>query len=793
MRRAVLCLIPVLVLAACGEGTTSSPIALIELFEDGSLEGALAPQTVEPTIWQAGSESTLALGPSFGWASAEPGDAAWSGTSGSDKPIIAWASSEPLGGDDELYAVEIRMRTTAGKQLALTTLGEEGPPAPAFSAPDGPPLVLLTDLLPGEEMQTYRIDMTRSFPMGPFTRRGIRRVVLQPTDEVGAEVEVESVRLIFRREHFASLPSGIGWHGLGNIFRETLITRSGETARFGLEVPADAWLDLAVGTLERQPVTFTVAVERADGATTPLLERTVTTPERWENDPADLSAFAGEQVTLKLRASSPVEGALAFWGHPTLRPRGAGAAAADSTVPQGVILILADTLRADHLSTYGYDRETAPVLTQLAAEGARFDNAIAQGTWTKISVPAILTSLHPSSHGIVEFVDRLPAGVTTMAEAFRQAGYATLQTSSVPFSGQLTNLQQGVEVLHESSSVKEEPSGKTGRLFTDRLLDWVEGHRDVPFFAMIHAMDPHSPYEPAAPYNGWWTEPGASAQHKADEEAVSPFIDAELFKHMTMPTREDLVEAGIDPETYVTREIGWYDGSIRAFDSEVGRIISRLRHLGLEDRVVVAFFSDHGEELLDHGQHWHGTTVYAEQTDVPLVLWGPGFVPGGVVAPQTVQMIDLMPTLLDLAGLATPEEAQGQSLLPLITSLAAGEEASAGGWQQRPAFSESSRGPGFARILPQSPNGRDVIVDGQWRLVENLEPPADWPQYELYDRANDPLDQNDLAADKPDVVAELAAKLMAWREWTQARRLEPDSLDSMSAEELARLKSLGYI
>lgn len=784
------CLITVL--SACAEAPPSGPIALIERFDDSTLEGALEPEIVEPTLWQARGEGELALGPTFGWSDTTTGEAGWRGTSASTRPIIALASPQVLGGDDELYAVEVRMRVSAGERLSLTTLGESGPPAPAFSSPEGPPLVLVSDLTPGDEMQTYRIDLTRSFPMGPFTRRGIRRVVLQPTDEAGAEVELESVRLVFRREHFAGLPSGIGWHGLSNIFRETLITRSGETARFDLEVPADAWLDLAVGTLERQPVTFEVAVERG-GVSEPLMVRTVTTPERWENDPVDLSDLAGQRVSLVLRARSPVDGAVAFWGHPTVRPRHVGPAAPEADVPQGIILVLADTLRRDHLSTYGYERETAPVLTELAAQGALFQNVVAQGTWTKISVPAILTSLHPSSHGITEFRDRLPASVTTLAEAFREAGYATLQTSSVPFSGQLTNLQQGVEVLHESSSVDEEPPGKTGRIFTDRVLDWVETHQDVPFFALLHAMDPHSPYEPAAPYNGWWTEPDARAHHDADEEAVKPFIDAELFKIMTMPTREDLIEADIDPEQYVEREIGWYDGSIRAFDAEVGRLIARLRHLGLEDKVVVAFFSDHGEELLDHGQHWHGTTVYAEQTDVPLVLWGPGFVPAGVVAPQTVQTIDLMPTVLELASLPTPEQAQGQSLVPLMASLAAGEDASARGWQQRPAFSESARGPGHERILPPGPKGRDVIVDGQWRLIENLEPPEGWPQYELYDRTTDPLDQHDLAADKPEVVAELAAKLTAWREWTTARRLEPDSLDSMSAEELARLKSLGYI
>lgn len=779
--------------AACGADVPSGPIALINGFDAATLEAPVVPAVVEPAAWQANAGSALALTASFGWSTTTADEGAWRGTSTADRSIIALVSEEPLGGGDDLYAIEVRLRVSAGRQLLLTTLGSEGPPTAAFSAPDGPPMMILTDLVPGEEMQTYRIEMNRSFPMGPFSGRDIERVVMQLTDEPAADVELESVRLIFRREFLDGLASGIGWHGLNDVFRETLLTRAGETARIAVDVPPDAWLDLAVGTLEEQPVTFEVVAERADGSTVPLVERTITTAERWENEPTDLGALGGERVEFLFRARSPVAGALAFWGHPTVRQRGFGAAAAESVAPQGVILVIADTLRRDHLSAYGYERDTTPELAAMAGEGVLFDNAIAQGTWTKISVPSILTSLHPTSHGILQFTDRLPAGATTMAEVFRQAGYATLQTSSVPFSGQLTNLQQGVEVLHESASLPEDAGSKTGRILTDRVLEWIETHRDVPFFAMIHAFDPHSPYEPAAPYNGWWTEPNATADHKADHEAVKPFIDMPLFKMMTMPTREDLIEAKVDPERYLNREIGWYDGSIRALDAEIGRLKSRLKHLGLTDKVAIVFLADHGEELLDHGQHWHGPTVYAELTEVPLLFWAPGYLPSGVEAPQTVQLLDVMPTVLDLAGLPVPEAAQGQSLLPLIASLDAGEEEASRGWRARPAFSESASGPNFQRVLPGTPEGRDAIVDDRWRLIENVEPPEGWPRYELFDRNADPLDQNNVASEHPEVVADLAAKLEAWRDWAQAQQLEADSIDNMSAEELARLRSLGYI
>ena len=177
--------------------------------------------------------------------------------------------------------------------------------------------------------------------------------------------------------------------------------------------------------------------------------------------------------------------------------------------PRGVILILADTLRRDHLEPWGHERPNAPTLVRLASEGALFRDAIAQGPWTKVSVPAILTSLYPATHGLLDMPDRLPASVTTVAEAFRAAGYATFATSSVPFTGKLTNLHQGLEVLHERPSIEDldGTSAKTARTFVDRLLLWIEADQDVPFFAFLHVFDPHSPFEPAEPYASMWMDP----------------------------------------------------------------------------------------------------------------------------------------------------------------------------------------------------------------------------------------------------------------------------------------------
>ena len=218
-----------------------------------------------------------------------------------------------------------------------------------------------------------------------------------------------------------------------------------------LQLPERPWLDLGIGTPEDGPVTFSVQV--IDGSSTHLLlQRTLTTPHRWESVPLDLSEYAGREIALSLSLSAAEDGRLGFWGSPAVRSRHRQSAQATSgsEAPQGVILIVADTLRSDHLSLHGYGRETAPFLTKMASKGAFFKNSISQGTWTKVSVPSIMTSLYATSHRVLDFPDRLSATATTLAEVFREAGYATVAYSSILFTGKFTNLHQGYEELHES-------------------------------------------------------------------------------------------------------------------------------------------------------------------------------------------------------------------------------------------------------------------------------------------------------------------------------------------------------
>ena len=824
-------------LTACG-GDSSEPVAirLLDQFESAAIEGG-PKEPIElppPTAWRFDGPTPAAptgkAAATFGWQGG-PGvanltvrDGRLVGRATTDFPIVHVERTSGLDDEDALQAVEVRLRVSKGANLSMALLDwEKVDFAEVLDMARGRPWPLNTPVLPGDQLQTYVL--TSMQPSSPSS--SIRHVLLRPSDAAGADFEIESVRLIFRKEYLATIPSGVSWQGLSGIYRESLVTRVPERVSFSVSLPARPWLDLAVGTIEDGPVTFRVAISSSagsseDGAGRVVVERTLTTPHRWEAVPVDLSDLAGKTGILSFSLEAERPGAIGFWGAPVIRNRGAlparvsapsrGRASdrlASLQPPQGVILILADTLRPDHLDAYGYARPTAPVLTRLASEGALFEDCIAQAPWTKPSVPSIFTSRYPTSHGISRFTDLLPSSAVTLAEVYRDAGYATLSLVANPFPGHFSNLHQGFEELHERSSLSlpdGQSGSKTARGYVDRLLPWLEAHRDVPFFVFLHVMDPHSPYEPYPPYDTLWADPARKAEHERQWERVYEFIEDPHARNRWIPNRAELKNAGIDPQEFVAYKIDRYDGSIRGMDAEIGRLAERLRQLGLEERILLAVVSDHGEEFLEHGELHHGKTVYGEMTNIPLILWGPGRVPAVVIA-ETVQSIDLMPTLLELSGLPLPDGMQGQSMVPLL--LAAGEahrsadtllpgeegEASSYGWRSRPAISERATPPtGPFGIRGGHIDSFAIITDG-WKLIYNPRRPPGHPEYELYDHRNDPLDLVDLAAERPEIVERLAKELEAWHQQALAARQasEAESPQGLGREELEQLRSLGYI
>ncbi|HVR28598.1 MAG TPA: sulfatase, partial [Thermoanaerobaculia bacterium] len=742
---------------AGSEAGGREPVRLVDHFDPASVAGTAGDAGSPPrTEWVFGAPE-LAAG-TGGWkalagvAGLRVAGGALVGRSEAPVPILGleW-SPAPEQRDDSIHSIEVRLRASGGGRVAAGLSNAEQIFLPPLMAPGNPFAFPLTSpIVPGDDAQLYSLR-----PVTPMRAAAVRRLLLKPVDAPGVEFAIESVRLVFEREHLASVPAGLSWQGLGGLFRETLVARSPEELRFDVTLPRDPVFDLAVGTLAPGAVTFEVRVSTGGGAGAGdlrSLRRTVTTSHRWDDVRLDLAGLAGKPARISLRIDAAEPGAIGLWGSPVVRSRVAPDRRNDR--PQGVIVVLIDTLRSDHLAPWGYQRETAPLLSRLASEGVVAEDAIAQAAWTKVSVPSILTSLYPTSHTVKEIPDLLPASAITMAEVFREAGYATFGFSAIPFTGKMTNLHQGYEQFQETRldvSTGGTVEDKAARGFVDRLLPWLERHRDLPFFAVLHVEDPHSPYFAPPPFARRWADAAAPERYREMQQKVQPVIANPLMRQFIMPTRDNLVEVGVDPEQYVRYEHDAYDALIEATDAEIARVIERLETLGLADRVVLAFTSDHGTEFLDHDQHFHGHSVYGELNRVPMFFWGPSFVPAGVRIPATVQNLDFMPTVLELAGLPVPEAAQGQSLLPWFGAGGQESVAAANGWRRKPAITEKPY------VAAREPGGYASysIISGGWKLIHNVEPPPDVLEFELYDHAADPINVTNLADEHPDKVKAL--------------------------------------
>jgi arylsulfatase A-like enzyme len=399
-----------------------------------------------------------------------------------------------------------------------------------------------------------------------------------------------------------------------------------------------------------------------------------------------------------------------------------------------VVVILVDTLRADHLPTYGYARDTAPFLQTLAREGVVFENAWSTSSWTAPATASLFTSLYPQEHGVVHgldhaeegpggrrLVNRIPEGVETLAEMFKAAGYRTFGVSDNAHVSRETGFDQGFDEF-------ESATGATA----ERLHKWVRDHRAKmaagPYFLYVHYVEPHEPYLPREP---WYSE------YARDGRAH--------------PTHAKFVDA--------------YDSEIRSLDDGLARL---YRACGWADDTVVIVTSDHGEEFGDHGGGGHAHTLYDEVLRVPLVVHG---LPGAVARriDEPVSLVDVQPTLRDLAGGAPDPRAEGVSLLGLLRGAGQGFD--------RPLFAH----------LVQFETGRiwEATLAGEWKRVR-LQPGA--PQ--LFNLADDPREAHDLAETLPSVSAALDRRDRAFA----ARRPgAPAPVETLVSRETAEsLRALGY-
>ncbi len=315
-----------------------------------------------------------------------------------------------------------------------------------------------------------------------------------------------------------------------------------------------------------------------------------------------------------------------------------------------IVVILIDTLRADHIGAYGYDRPTTPVIDELARTGVRFENAVSQSSWTLPSIMSLFTSLHPRANMSSTLPEVLDDAEITLAERLREAGYSTMSVATNPYTlHELTNVMQGFDDRVAKTSAK-------AGWVVDQAINRLEDHgtRDSarPFFLYLHLMDVHTPYSPPPPFDSMFDTLDGAAHTEAHRKPAGVKTAAELSQSAFAAAR--------------SHTLALYDGGLRYADTEIGRLLDYLRTKGLRENTVIAIASDHGEAFWDNVEleetynlkHTHASlkgfgvehsnSLLEEQVSVPLILNGPGVEPG--VDPLPARNLDLAPTLMARSG-----------------------------------------------------------------------------------------------------------------------------------------------
>lgn len=314
-----------------------------------------------------------------------------------------------------------------------------------------------------------------------------------------------------------------------------------------------------------------------------------------------------------------------------------------------VLLIIIDTLRADHVGYWGYERDITPFLDSLAASGTAWMQTQAQSSWTLPSVASILTGLAPREHGAGASGGRmfgLSPSIPTLQRILHSRGMSTCAILNVIFLSEEFGFNRSFDHF-DCRGITENRGTRRANETSDAALSWLEGQNGV-FLAVVHFYDPHIPYDPPPPYDTLYAD--SYTGHLRSGELQ---LDT-----MTSINRNGEV---LSPEG-LSAMVDLYDGEIAFTDAELGRLLRYLRTSGLAESTLVIVTADHGEEFLEHSGLEHGRTLYQEVLHVPLIMSGPG-VPAGVRREEPSALVDVLPTILSCLDVEAPPGLPGADLL----------------------------------------------------------------------------------------------------------------------------------
>lgn len=525
-------------------------------------------------------------------------------------------------------------------------------------------------------------------------------------------------------------------------FRGEVVVPRGGVLDFGIAIRRETW------SQGGGPVEFEISL-RDDGGHERTLWSEAIDPDAggepgWLDQRIDLADFAGRRISLRFatrRTGGESAFSLPVWSDPVVYPK------QRLDARPNIVLVSLDTLRARSLGAYGYARNTSPFLDSLAERGALFENAITASVTTSPAHMSLFTGLYPVRHGIREGLHRKAPHAITLAQHFRSAGYRTAAFTENGYLVRRRGFGDGFAQYTENVGLTLKAPGEARRTF-GQARRWLEAHADTPFFLFVHTYEVHSPYDPEAPY-------------------------AELFRGDGEPGAENAA---------VRDARDRYDREIRIVDEELERLFGAIADAGIAESTIVVVTSDHGEEFAEHGGYQHGGAVYEESVRVPLVFVGPGRIPGPQRYAAPVSLVDIAPTLLELAGVPLPEGIDGTSL---ASTLQRGDEPAA-----HTIVSEARAPKRWLDPVHQVGWNPPLFAVRRGDSKFIVHRPASGPANPMlrFDLADDPTEQRPLA-----ITPEAARAVDAAIDHYLGRAIAPAEQDTDVSPRLReRLRALGY-
>ncbi len=625
---------------------------------------------------------------------------------------------------------------------------------------------LSLDLIADGEFHTYVVNAQNAFSRGVEPDQKISLLSITPSNVDGAIVEIDYVRIVSKQWKYQVQQIGTSYETVDGEGRPVLHLVPNQQLEYQVDVPDhEPELSFGIASLLAGPPIDVSIVVKTEAETSRIYSADNLDAAHWQDEVVDLGAWAGQTVTIQFHTRGSGDN-VAFFSNPIMRSA--------SRKRFNVILILEDTLRADHLSTHGYKRETDPERTRLMNEqGIVFLNAHSQATKTRPSIPSLMTSLYPTATGVWNFSDSLSDRYLTLAEILRAQGFVTASFIQNGNAGPYAGVHQGFSSLRDAGSIGETTEG----LFGERVLNWLDQNGDRNFFLYLHSVDPHGVYDPPPPYDRWYRE--APADSLVGEQALpkAASIDPQWAETPSAEARRLL-----------------YDGEIRHNDSVIESFIKNLDERDLLEDTLLVFVSDHGEWMGEGGRWEHHPPGNRPVIHVPFMLSYPRLFNASQRLEETVQLIDAMPTILELASVDGSDLLmQGDSLVSLI------EGDNREHWQGRITVSEEP----MIMKRNEDPCACGSLFFGPWQLHGSL---SNWPRrlkstfvksgvYRFREDGIKPV-----VSYLPDLytrylrqktLSDLAsANMTTWRKLTEGQQQDVYEMDPATLEEL---RGLGYV